>query len=148
MSKLRADITYSHRLKSNDTSELTISDIDINELFINQNRENNTTDDNNTSIRKNNEIPIEEESDDEIDQTNTENEFNNYLQGWEDMLKEEEEAEADCEEDDTDSNHDSDNSNNLDKNSNIVDDIVHPAIDTNAKWILVNLFKNNLKLPF
>ena len=146
MSKLRADITYSHHLKSNDTSEFTISDIDINELFINQNRENNnTTDDDNTSIRKNNEIPIEEESDDEIDQTNTENEFNNYLQGWEDMLKEEEEA--DYEEDNTDSN-DFDNSNNFGNNSNIVDNIVHPAIDTNAKWILVNLFKNNLKLPF
>lgn len=147
MSKLRADITYSHRLKSNDTSEFTISDIDINELFINQNRENNnTTDDDNTSIRKNNEIPIEEESDDEIDQINTENEFNNYLQGWEDMLKEEEEA--DYEEDNTADSNDSDNSNNFGKNSNIVDNIVHPAIDTNAKWILVNLFKNNLKLPF
>lgn len=145
MSKLRADITYSHRLKSNDTSEFTISDIDINELFINQNRENNNTaDDDNTSIGKNNEIPTEEESDDEIDQTDTENEFNNYLQGWEDMLKEEE---ADYEEDDADSD-DSDNSNNLGNNSNIVDNIVHPAIDTNAKWILVNLFKNNLKLPF
>ena len=59
----------------------------------------------------------------------------------------EEEAEADCEEDDTDSN-DSNNPNNLGKNSNIVDNIVHPTIDTNAKWILVNLFKNNLKLPF
>jgi hypothetical protein len=144
MSKLRADITYSHRLKSNDTSEFTMSDIDINELFINQNRENNnTTDDVNTSTRKNNEI--DEESDDEIDQTDTENEFNNYLQGWEDMLKEEELA--DYEEDDIDSN-DSDNSNNLGRNSNIVDNIIHPAIDTNAKWILTTLFKNNLKLPF
>ncbi len=144
MSKLRADITYFHRLKSNDTSEFTMSDIDINELFINQNRENNnTTDDINTSTRKNNEI--DEESDDEIDQTDTENEFNNYLQGWEDMLKEEELA--DYEEDDIDFNN-SNNSNNLDKNSNIVDNIVHPAIDTNAKWALTTLFKNNLKLPF
>src|SRR5688572_29410660 len=100
MSKLRANITYSHRLKSNNTSEFTMSNIDINELFINQNRENNnTTDDINTSTRKNNEI--DEESDDEIDQTDTENEFNNYLQGWEDMLKEEL---ADYEEDDIDSN--------------------------------------------
>lgn len=62
------------------------------------------------------------------------------------MLKEEEEA--DYEEDNTADSNDSDNSNNFGKNSNIVDNIVHPAIDTNAKWILVNLFKNNLKLPF
>ncbi|CAG8620183.1 4_t:CDS:2, partial [Diversispora eburnea] len=40
------------------------------------------------------------------------------------------------------------NEYNYDDEDNIVDNIIHPAIDTNAKWELTNLFKNNLKLPF
>jgi hypothetical protein len=143
MSKLRANITYSHRLKSDEISESIISDINIDELFINQNREtnrenNDTIDDINVLTRKgNDEISIEEESDDETDQTNLENEFCDYLQGWEDMLKEEESADY---EDNSDDFNESDD--------NIVNNITHPANDINAKWMLVTLFKNDLKLPF
>ncbi len=31
---------------------------------------------------------------------------------------------------------------------NVIDNIIHPAIDTNAKQKLKTLFKNGLKLPF
>ncbi len=37
--------------------------------------------------------------------------------------------------------------NEFDKD-NIIDDIEHPATDTNAKWKLITLFKNDLKLSF
>lgn len=125
MSKLRADITYSHRLNSNVTSDFTISDTNI-----------NTTDNliekgnDEIPVEKNNEILIEEDSDDEDDQINIENEFGEYLQGWTDMLKEEELANDDDDSDDT------------------VDNITHPAVDINAKWMLETLFKNDLNLLF
>jgi len=148
MSKLRADITYSHRLNSNITSEFNISDdINIDELFTN--KENNRTDTANNSKEKNNEILIEEEEeendddddeDNETDQINIENEFGEYLQGWADMLKEEELANY---EDDL-----NDEDNSSDDENIIVNNIIHPAIDTNAKWILETLLKDNLNLPF
>jgi len=148
MSKLRADITYSHRLNSNITSEFNISDdINIDELFTN--KENNRTDTANNSKEKNNEILIEEDEeendddddeDNETDQINIENEFGEYLQGWADMLKEEELANY---EDDL-----NDEDNSSDDENIIVNNIIHPAIDTNAKWILETLLKDNLNLPF
>src|ERR1051325_3198274 len=147
MSKLRADITYSHRLNSNITSEFNISDnINIDELFTN--KKNNETDAANNSTEKNNEILIEEgeeeeeeEDDDdnnnnETDQINIENEFGEYLQGWADMLKEEELANY---EDDL-----NDEDNSSDDENIIVNNIIHPAIDTSAKWILETLLKDNL----
>ena len=149
MSKLRADITYSHRLNSNITSEFNISDnINIDELFTN--KKNNRTDAANNSTEKNNEILIEEEDEDEeeedddnnneTDQINIENEFGEYLQGWADMLKEEELANY---EDDL-----NDEDNSSDDENIIVNNIIHPAIDTSAKWILETLLKDNLNLPF
>ena len=151
MSKLRADITYSHRLNSNITSEFNISDnINIDELFTN--KKNNETDAANNSTEKNNEILIEEEEEEEeedddddnnnneTDQINIENEFGEYLQGWADMLKEEELANY---EDDL-----NDEDNSSDDENIIVNNIIHPAIDTSAKWILETLLKDNLNLPF
>ena len=82
-------------------------------------------------VEKNNEILIEEDSDDdETDQINIENEFGEYLQGWSDMLNEEELANEDDDSDDT------------------VNNIIHPAVDINAKWMLETLFKNDLNLLF
>ena len=147
MSKLRADITYSHRLNSNITSEFNISDnINIDELFTN--KKNNGTDAANNSTEKNNEILIEEEEEEEddddnnneTDQINIENEFGEYLQGWADMLKEEELANY---EDDL-----NDEDNSSDDENIIVNNIIHPAIDTSAKWILETFLKDNLNLPF
>ena len=129
MSKLRADITYSHHLNTNTRFENTLN---INELLINKNKEDNVT---NTSMPKENdhEDLMEEELDDNTNQLNLENEFSEYLQDWVDMLKEEELAIND--ENEFDEDH-------------IIDDITHPAIDDNAKWELITLFKNDLELPF
>ena len=127
MSKLRADITYSHHLNSNITSDFTISDTNINITDISNLMEKS----NEIPVEKNNEILIEEDSDDdETDQINIENEFGEYLQGWSDMLNEEELANEDDDSDDT------------------VNNIIHPAVDINAKWMLETLFKNDLNLLF
>ena len=97
MSKLRADITYSHRLNSNITSDFTI--LETNSI-LDANRKNNIAD-TDTLMIEDNEIIIEEDSDDETDQINIENEFGEYLQGWSDMLNEEELANEDDDSDDT-----------------------------------------------
>jgi hypothetical protein len=133
MSKLRAYITYSHLLNSKFTSDFTI--LNTNSI-LDPNRNNNIVDTNTTEIlmEKSNEILIEEDSDDEIDPINIENEFGEYLQGWTDMLKEEELA-----------NNDDDSDDIL---NSTIDNIIHPAVDTNAKWILSTLFKNDLDLLF
>ena len=127
MSKLRADITYSHRLNSNITSDFTI--LETNSI-LDANRKNNIAD-TDTLMIEDNEIIIEEDSDDETDQINIEDEFGEYLQGWTDMLKEEELA-----------------NNEDDSEDNAVDSITHLAVDTNAKWTLGTLFKNDLNLLF
>ena len=127
MSKLRADITYSHCLNSNITSDFTI--LETNSI-LDANRKNNIAD-TDTLMIEDNEIIIEEDSDDETDQINIEDEFGEYLQGWTDMLKEEELA-----------------NNEDDSEDNAVDSITHPAVDTNAKWTLGTLFKNDLNLLF
>ena len=127
MSKLRADITYSHRLNSNITSNFTI--LETNSI-LDDNRKNNIAD-TDTLMVEDNEIITEEDSDDETDQINIGDEFGEYLQGWTDMLKEEELA-----------------NNEDDSEENTVDSITHPAVDTNAKWTLGTLFKNDLNLLF
>ena len=127
MSKLRADITYSHRLNSNITSDFTISDTNINITDIPNLMEKS----NEIPVEKNNEILIEEDSDDdETDQINIENEFGEYLQDWSDMLNEEELVNEDDDSDDT------------------VNNIIHSAVDINAKWMLETLFKNDFNLLF
>ncbi len=130
MSKLRADITYSHHFF---TSEIIL---DIDKSFNNQVRNNNLDDlieEDHKSLIKNNEI-LTEELDNKTDELNLENEFCEYLQDWADILEEEYIV-----------NDEFDNEFNED---NVIDDIEHPATDTNAKWELITLFKNNLKLPF
>ncbi|HXS59824.1 MAG TPA: hypothetical protein VN703_03320, partial [Candidatus Sulfopaludibacter sp.] len=111
---------------SNVTSDFTISNTNINITDIPNLMEKNTE----IPVEKNNEILIEEDSDDETDQINIENEFGEYLQGWSDMLNEEELANGDDDSDDT------------------VNNIIHPAVDINAKWMLETLFKNDFNLLF
>src|SRR6266498_5431809 len=128
MSKLRADITYFHHLF---TSEITL---DIDKSFNNQVRNNNLDDlieEDHEGLIKDNET-LTEELDNETDELNLENEFCEYLQGWTDILEKEYIIN-----DEFDNEFDEDN---------VIDDIEHPATDTNAKWELITLFKNNLKL--
>lgn len=122
MSKLRADITWKHR-KNSDSSILTPLSIASRNEEENNNSEKDAEknlviiDD---SSKEGEEKDDEEDEDEDDDDDDLEKEFNNYLQGWSDMLKEET---YEFEENET------------------VDGILHPAIDPNAKWNLSSLFK-------
>jgi hypothetical protein len=131
MSKLRAEITYNHRLHNNSLfTEPTIDDTND----ANQDPSGNLDNINNPD--DNSEEDYSEESDNETDDPQLENEFGGYLQGWIEMLEEEKNAEYDEEGDDI--------------NNNIVNinDTTHPAINASAKWALETLFKDNINLPF
>jgi hypothetical protein len=133
MSKLRADITYNHRLHND--SLFTESTIDINDTNQNSDNPNNLEHINDPA---DNSVLTEadpgfEELDKEADEFQLENEFAEYLQNWVEMLEEEKNAEF----------------NDFDENdNNTLENITHPAIDVNAKWELENLFKDNINLPF
>ncbi|RGB28286.1 ribonuclease H-like domain-containing protein [Rhizophagus diaphanus] len=143
MSKLRADITYGHRLHNNPILiESTLDIDDANETDTNQNPgnlnglENNRGNDSAINLETNPKpIVVDYDSDDEVFEPQLENDFGEYLQGWTEILKEEENAEID----------------EVDEESNTsLDDITHPANDTSAKWELITLFNNNIdvSLPF
>ncbi|GET63175.1 hypothetical protein RIR_jg20258.t1 [Rhizophagus irregularis DAOM 181602=DAOM 197198] len=139
MSKLRADITYGHRLHNNPILiEPTLDIDDANETDTNQNPgnlnglENNRSNDPAVNLETNfKPIEVDYDSDDEAFEPQLENAFGEYLQGWMEMLKEEENAEID----------------EVDEKSNTsLDDITHPTNDTSAKWELITLFNNNIDI--
>lgn len=138
MSKLRADITWKHRINFNSSIQTPfsiINDIEENNYMnIEKNVEKNVE-----NIEENSEENLESEDEEDEEETNIpelEKEFGNYLQGWVEMLEEEtskfqnEEYEID----------------EIDE-SVTTDNIIHPAIDPDAKWKLESLFKD-LKFPF
>src|SRR5437016_13889236 len=85
MSKLRADITWKHRVNSNINISLLLKILeDINE----DNIEENLNDYNEAEKNAENENNEEKEEDDD-DLTNLEGELGNYLQEWAEMLEEE-----------------------------------------------------------
>src|SRR3990170_8526307 len=133
MSKLRADITWNRRVNSNSSISNPINiitDIEKDQMNDDENFKKNI--ENIEDFILNKELDI----DDESDSIGLENEFNNYLHGWTEMLEEEnfrfqnEDNEIDDFEMD-----------------DLIDDIIHPAIDPNAKWNLESLFKD-LELHF
>uniref|UniRef100_U9U2W3 Uncharacterized protein n=1 Tax=Rhizophagus irregularis (strain DAOM 181602 / DAOM 197198 / MUCL 43194) TaxID=747089 RepID=U9U2W3_RHIID len=141
MSKLRAEITYGHRLHNNPPSiEQTldinnVNETDINQHFNNINGSENVRDNSPAANFETNSEPIEDDSDDEITEPRLENDFGEYLQGWAEMLEEEKNAELDEE---------------TEEQSNTqIGDVTHPANDTSAKWDLLTLFNNiDVNLPF
>jgi len=132
MSKLRADITWKHRVNSNINISLPLKILeDINEDNIEENLNDYNEAEKNVE-NENNEEKEDDEEDEEEDLTNLEGELGNYLQGWAEML-EEESLKFQNEEFET--------------NELNVDSITHPAINSNAKWQLESLFKE-LEFPF
>ncbi|CAB4394015.1 unnamed protein product [Rhizophagus irregularis] len=139
MSKLRADITYSHHLHNNPTSiEPTLDIDDTNKTDVNQNPSSleNSKDNDPVGILEDSSEPIGEDSDEETTELPLENDFGEYLQGWAEMLEEEENVGFDEE--------------SSEENNISLDDVTHPANDTNAKWPLAILFNNDIStgLPF
>ena len=127
MSKLRADITWNHRVNSN-SPVLTPLNI-ITDIEDQINDDENLDENPDKNPEENPENDEEEE-----DLANLEKEFGNYLQGWTEMLEEET------------LRFQNDEDNEIDE-LNEITDIAHPAIDPNAKWNLDSLFKK-LELSF
>jgi hypothetical protein len=130
MSKLRADITWKHRINSNlpvPTPIRIVNDIEDND--------DDDKNDDNIEIEENVEENLEEEDEDE-NLADLEEELGDYLQGWSEMLEEENAR----------SQNDDYEIDELDLYTNTME-IIHPAIDSNAKWKLESLFKN-LDFPF
>jgi hypothetical protein len=154
MSKLRADITYSHRIHDNQMSvepnHNNDDDDNTNKVHDDGNDDENDDDGADTNQDSNNRLnnleggegsnpavnleadsePLDDDEDDE--NTEFESKFGEYLQGWAEMLNEED-------------NNDDDDDFDISLN-----DITHPAIDSNAKWELEFLFNKNINvdLPF
>ncbi|CAB4446996.1 unnamed protein product [Rhizophagus irregularis] len=141
MSKLRADITWKYRVKSNSSIPTPLSIITDVEMNNDENSNENSNENSHESPNENpnkNSNDLEESDNEEIDLshlTDLEKEFGNYLQGWAEML-EEETLKFQNEEDEIN-----------EVNKITVSDVTHPAVDTNAKWDLNSLFKE-LELPF
>ena len=130
MSKLRADITWKHRNNFNSSvTPITIIN-DVNNSKKNEEinleiQEENLENENET---EENEV---EENDNVI---NSEKEFDNYLQGWAEMLEQETLRFQD------------ENDNEMEEFVE-TNNIIHPAIDSDAKWNLNSIFKE-LEFPF
>jgi hypothetical protein len=86
MSKLRAEITYNHRLHNNPLFiEQIIDSDDTNQDPAAGNIGNINDPANNLVLTEDDDYS--EESDDEVDEPQLENEFGEYLQGWVEMLE-------------------------------------------------------------
>ncbi|CAI2194474.1 4267_t:CDS:2, partial [Funneliformis geosporum] len=110
ISQLRADITYKHHLNNNSSQSTFFEPILL---------DKDITNDEAAILIEEEHDKIHDESDNEAE-FQLENEFNEYLQNWAEMLEEERISIFD---------------ENFDEN-NTIDNIIHPAIDFNAKWKL------------
>jgi len=141
MSKLRADILYDHHLHNSSSMAVLVEDEDFHQneevfKFFNESelsedlvsmKEKDKSDD------ESDDQTIQEDSDDESDFLEVE--FNDYLQGWAEMLEEEEKAILEEENEELLNNY----------ITTGMDDFIHPI---NCKWKLGTLFKKDLKFPF
>ncbi len=129
MSKLRADsITWNHRINSNISPPIPfISNFEEENI-------NNNEKETEENLEDNEDLLKEKLDDDEKEEDSAvmEEEFGKYLQGWAEMLQEEIFQEY---KDDDDIEYVE------------INNITHPAIDSNAKWKLDSLFKK-LQFPF
>ncbi|RHZ77148.1 hypothetical protein Glove_185g69 [Diversispora epigaea] len=141
MNKLRADITYNHR-RQEKTPIVTVQTIisELESLKYNETLQDNTIDNtinntiDNTDLTDNENFEVidsSQESEEEIDEDTNSGDFGNYLQEWISMLEDEKEAFIDLEENENEE----------------LENIIHPAINSNAKWELLSLFKE-LNSPF
>lgn len=147
MSKLRAEITWNHR-QTSDFTELPSN-------FHEENTQDRISEDNvphevEHEVESENEPRIEtepeepektndnctsiEDFDEEevVDSSSLETEFGEFLDVWVEIITNETEELA--------------NTENEDEEMLEINDIVHPAVDSNAKWDLSTLF-NDLELP-
>ncbi|RHZ77863.1 hypothetical protein Glove_170g14 [Diversispora epigaea] len=117
MGKLKAEITYNHRQKTDiplATVQTILAEVEL------SNYEESLQEESSQEV-----IEIDQDSQDEDDYSNIGDDFGNYLQEWIGMLEDEKKAFEELEEIDDDEN----------------DNITHPAINLDAKWELLSIFK-------
>ncbi len=131
MSKLRADIIWNNRSKSDSPSIPLNNEIDNHKNDIDNNNKNMKEAENVENVFLKEEL----EEDDLVNLENSNNlkeKFGKYLEGWAEMLEDEIFSDFD---------------NNDDDEIVSINDIIHPAIDPDAKWDLGSLFKE-LEMSF
>jgi hypothetical protein len=140
MAKLRADITYNRRIEQESKLATTKSLQENIHVNIHNNESEKIND-----IILDDEILLDIESDlieDDSEDQNDENleidltsKFNDHLSEWLDILQQEINSENELDDDLYDFDID-------------IENIEHPAQNTNAKWKLENIFKCDLNCPF
>lgn len=147
MSKLRASISYQHRIDEAKATQQQQARENIAEPIVIDDTEDNEV--NNEDYEVNNEnYEANNESNEENNENNEENtnesqassNWNELINMWEQLLLQEKEAEEQAE-------------NDLGDDYDIeIDDFLldrtHPALDNDAKWNIEEIFVDNLGAPF
>jgi hypothetical protein len=134
MSKLRASISYQHRIDEAKAIQQQQTRENIAEPIVFDDEENN--EENN----ENNDEHNDENNEEEDNESQASSNWNGLINMWEQLLLQEKEAEEQAE-------------NDLEDNYDIeIDDFLldrtHPSLDNDAKWNIEEIFVYNLGAPF
>ena len=141
MSKLRAAISFKHRVDEVKTIQQQKLRENIAEPILNIDDSNLEIQENPTNLENQQETNIQDDdSDDENNESQITSNWNSLINTWEQLLLQEEKAEEDAE---TDLNDDYNNEIN-----EILLNNTHPALDNEAKWQIEDIFIDNLDAPF
>jgi len=141
MSKLRAAISFKHRVDEVKTIQQQKLRENIAGPILNIDDSNLEIQENPTNLEIPQETNIQDnDSDDENNESQITSNWNSLINTWEQLLLQEEKAEEDAE---TDLNDDYNNEIN-----EILLNNTHPALDNEAKWQIEDIFIDNLDAPF
>ena len=141
MSKLRAAISFKHRVDEVKTIQQQKLRENITRPILNIDNSNLEIQENLINLENQKETNIQDDdSDDENNESQITSNWNSLINTWEQLLLQEEKAEEDAE---TDLNDDYDNEIN-----EILLNNTYPALDNEAKWKIEDIFIDNLNAPF
>jgi len=141
MSKLRAAISFKHRVDEVKTIQQQKLRENIAGPILNIDDSNLEIQENPTNLENQQETNIQDDdSDDENNESQITSNWNSLINTWEQLLLQEEKAEEDAE---TNLNDDYNNEIN-----EILLNNTHPALDNEAKWQIEDIFIDNLDAPF
>jgi len=141
MSKLRAAISFKHRVDEVKTIQQQKLRENIAGPILNIDDSNLEIQENPTNLENQQETNIQDDdSDDENNESQITSNWNSLINTWEQLLLQEEKAEEDAE---TDLNDDYNNEIN-----EILLNNTYPALDNEAKWQIEDIFIDNLDAPF
>jgi hypothetical protein len=139
MSKLRAAISFKHRVDEVKTIQQQKLRENIAGPIINIDDSNLEIQENPTNLENQIETNIQDDdSDDENNESQITSNWNSLINTWEQLLLQEKKAEEDAK---TDLNDDN-------EINEILLNSTHPALDNEAKWQIEDIFIDNLDVPF